>query len=180
MPTVLQRQGIFTEAIGGRVPMIFDPATTQSNPAAARPAPVRRQHDPCRSDRSRGAASCSRAIPLPTSAGTANNYRRLDNETVDQDQFSVRIDHRFPGNNDQVFGRLTRFHENFIPVTPLPDGSGVADRHARPAEDDRVVVRVQLSAHLLEHASERAAHRRHAPRGRTDGGAAEHVGVGRR
>ena len=36
--------------------------------------------------------------PLPTSAGTANNYRRVDNETVDQDQFSVRIDHRFAGN----------------------------------------------------------------------------------
>ncbi len=31
--------------------------------------------------------------PLPTGAGTANNYRRVDNETVDQDQFSVRIDH---------------------------------------------------------------------------------------
>src|SRR5262249_60093414 len=25
VPTVLQRQGIFTEAIGGRVPQIFDP-----------------------------------------------------------------------------------------------------------------------------------------------------------
>ena len=30
------------------------------------------------------------AYPLPTSAGTANNYRRVDNEKVDQDQFSVR------------------------------------------------------------------------------------------
>ena len=62
--------------------------------------------------------------PLPTSAGTANNYRRTENETVDQDQFSVRIDHRFT-NRDQVFGRLTRFQEEFLPVTPLPDGSGV-------------------------------------------------------
>ena len=68
--------------------------------------------------------SCER-YPLPTSPGTANNYRRLDNERVDQDQFSVRIDHRFPANRDQVFGRLTRFQEEFIPVTPLPDGSGV-------------------------------------------------------
>jgi hypothetical protein len=63
--------------------------------------------------------------PLPTSAGTANNYRRVDNETVDQDQFSVRIDHRFPANRSLVFGRLTRFREGFIPVTPLPEGSGV-------------------------------------------------------
>ena len=46
--------------------------------------------------------------PLPTSAGTANNYRRVGDETVDQDQFSVRIDHRFATNRDQVFGRLTR------------------------------------------------------------------------
>jgi hypothetical protein len=64
--------------------------------------------------------------PLPTGTGTANNYRRVDNETVDQDQFSLRIDHRFPTNKDQVFGRLTRFREAFIPVTPLSEGSGVA------------------------------------------------------
>ena len=64
--------------------------------------------------------------PLPTSAGTANNYRRVGRtRRVDQDQFSVRIDHRCPTNRDQVFGRLTRFREEFIPVTPLPDGSGV-------------------------------------------------------
>ena len=63
--------------------------------------------------------------PRPTSAGAANNFRRLENETVDQDQVSVRLDHRLPGNRDQVFGRLTRFRESFVPVTPLPDGSGV-------------------------------------------------------
>jgi hypothetical protein len=44
---------------------------------------------------------------------------------VDQDQLSARVDHRFATNNDQVFGRLTRFRESFIPVTPLPEGSGV-------------------------------------------------------
>ena len=62
---------------------------------------------------------------MPTSAGTANNYRRVENDTVDQDQFSVRLDQRFPGNRDHVLGRLTRFEETFLPVTPLPDGSGV-------------------------------------------------------
>jgi hypothetical protein len=62
--------------------------------------------------------------PLPTSAGTANNYRRTGDEAVDQDQFSLRLDHRFT-TRDQVFGRLTRFQEQFLPVTPLPDGSGV-------------------------------------------------------
>src|SRR4029077_10990980 len=33
VPTVLQRQGIFTEAIAGRVPAIFDPRTGNSNRA---------------------------------------------------------------------------------------------------------------------------------------------------
>ena len=125
VPTILQRQGIFTEAIGTRVPSIFDPATTHANPGGGA---TRTQFpgnaipgdriDPV-------AGELLSHYPLPTSAGTANNYRRLDNETVDQDQFNVRVDHHFPGNRDQVFGRLTRFQENFIPVTPLPDGSGV-------------------------------------------------------
>ena len=35
VPTLLQRQGIFTEAIGGRVPAIYDPATTVPAATAA-------------------------------------------------------------------------------------------------------------------------------------------------
>jgi len=125
VPTLLQRQGIFTEAIAGRVPAIYDPATTAPGPTGGTTrAPFAGNTIPDgRID------PVARALlshyPLPTSAGTANNYRRVDNETVDQDQFSLRIDHRFPSNRDQVFARLTRFHEDFIPVTPFPDGSGV-------------------------------------------------------
>src|SRR5262249_42942025 len=33
-------------------------------------------------------------FPLPTSAGAANNFRRVANEGTDQDQFDVRLDHR--------------------------------------------------------------------------------------
>jgi hypothetical protein len=66
-----------------------------------------------------------RRYPLPTSAGTANNYRRVADETVNQDQFSLRVDHHSATNRDQIFGRLTRFREKFLPVTPLPDGSGI-------------------------------------------------------
>jgi hypothetical protein len=125
VPTLLQRQGIFTEAIGGRLPAIYDPATTA--PAAdgglirlpfvngvipaARLDPV--------------AASLLQRYPLPTTAGTANNYRRTDVETDDQDQFDVRIDHRWSPHADQVFARLSYVNGRFIPVTPLPDGSGV-------------------------------------------------------
>ncbi|MBI2188350.1 MAG: carboxypeptidase regulatory-like domain-containing protein [Acidobacteria bacterium] len=132
VPTVLQRQGIFTEAIAGRVPAIYDPATTTcGGGGVTRTAfpdgtiPVERM-DPV-------ARALLERYPLPTSAGTANNYRRTENETVDQDQFSLRIDHRFT-NRDQMFGRLTRFQEEFLPVTPLPDGSGVTSGTLGPQD----------------------------------------------
>jgi hypothetical protein len=118
VPTLLQRQGIFTEAIGGRVPAIFDPA---SAPGAGRSAftnntiPLDRM-DPI-------ALALLQRYPLATASGTSNNYSRTDNEIDDQDQWDVRLDHRF-SNRDQAFGRLTHFRDGFIPVTPLPDGSG--------------------------------------------------------
>ncbi len=121
VPTVLQRQGIFTEAIGGRVAVIYDPATGVAGanriPFAGNVIPLDR-FDPA-------AKALLERYPLPTSAGTANNYRRLDTETVDQDQIGGRIDHRVSV-VDQLFGRFTYFRETFIPVLPLPDGSGLA------------------------------------------------------
>ena len=42
----------------------------------------------------------------------------------DRAEVGRRVDHRVTS-RDQVFGRLTRFSESFVPVTPLPDGSGV-------------------------------------------------------
>ncbi|MGE3508220.1 MAG: carboxypeptidase regulatory-like domain-containing protein, partial [Vicinamibacterales bacterium] len=119
VPTVLQRQGVFTEAIGGRVPAIYDPATTVGTWRSQFPGnaiPVDRM-DPV-------AVALLQRYPLPTSGGTANNYRRVGDEAQDQDQVSVRIDQQSVDSSDRVFGRLTRFAETFIPVTPLPDGSG--------------------------------------------------------
>lgn len=123
VPSMLQRRGIFTEAIGGRVPVLYDPSTTAAvaggvtrTPFPDNVIPIERI-DPV-------ARLLLDRYPRPTGDGTANNYRRTANETVDQDQFSLRIDHRFT-HLDQVFGRLTRFQETFLPVTPLPDGSGV-------------------------------------------------------
>ena len=122
VPTVLQRQGIFTESIGGRVPAIYDPATTVAGgttftrtPFANGTIPIDRM-DPV-------AVALLARFPLPTSAGTANNYRRTGNEVDDQNQFDVRIDHGF-GGKDQAFGRLSHFRGAFLPVTPLPEGSG--------------------------------------------------------
>jgi len=119
VPTLLQRQGIFTEAIAGRVPLIYDPATTvgSTRSAFAGNAIPSNRLDPV-------ALALLNRYPLPTSAGTANNYGRTDSEIDNQDQWDVRLDHRFASNRDQVFGRLTFFRDGFVPVTPLPDGSG--------------------------------------------------------
>jgi hypothetical protein len=114
VPTTLQRQGVFTEAIAGRVPAIYDPITRQ--PFGGNAIPLSR-FDPV-------ARTLLDRYPQPTSGGTANNFSRTANEMVDQDLISARVDHQ-PAGRDQVFARLTRFNETFIPVTPLPDGSGV-------------------------------------------------------
>src|SRR4030095_9773891 len=69
------------------------------------------------------AASLLQRYPNPTSSGAANNFTRIGNEPDDQDQFDVRIDHRFSA-NDQIFGRFSYAKDITDPVTPLPDGSG--------------------------------------------------------
>ena len=106
------------------MPAIYDPATTVQGPGG-----TTRTRSPGTRFRSsawtRSRCELLARYPLPTSAGTANNYRRTDDESVDQDLFSLRLDHRLGTGRDRVFGRLTRFLEDFVPVTPLPDGSGV-------------------------------------------------------
>jgi hypothetical protein len=119
VPTALQRNGVFTEAIAGKVPVIYDPGTTSDGkrtafPGNSIPADL---IDPV-------AASLLQRYPLPTSSGTANNFRRTAAEADDQDQWDARIDHRFSG-ADQLFGRLSNFYDRFDPVTPLSEGSGV-------------------------------------------------------
>jgi hypothetical protein len=119
VPTLLQRQGIFTEAIAGGVPVIYDPATTVG--AARSPFPG----NAIPANRIDAVAlSLLHRYPQPTTGGTANNYSRTLGEGDDQDQWDVRIDHKFTP-HDQAFGRLTYFRDGFIPVTPLPEGSGV-------------------------------------------------------
>ncbi|MEQ1728951.1 MAG: carboxypeptidase-like regulatory domain-containing protein, partial [Vicinamibacterales bacterium] len=101
VPTLLQRQGVFTEAIGGRVPVIFDPATTVGNVRtqfAGSTIPANRI-DPV-------ALALLTRYPLPTGSGTANNFQRVGDEVQDQDQFSVRLDQQFADNRDHIFGRL--------------------------------------------------------------------------
>jgi hypothetical protein len=123
VPTLLQRQGIFTEAIGGRVPVIYDPRTTIIAGTGATRSPFPNNAIPA--DRIDAVArALLERYPLPTSGGTANNYQRLDNEINDQDQLDARIDQRLTA-RDRVFARLSHFRDRFTPVTPLPEGSGV-------------------------------------------------------
>ncbi|MFN0087360.1 MAG: carboxypeptidase regulatory-like domain-containing protein, partial [Blastocatellia bacterium] len=61
--------------------------------------------------------------PPPTAPGAANNYTRIGNEALNQNQFDARLDHRFSG-RDQIFGRYSYARDLSDPVTPLPDGSG--------------------------------------------------------
>lgn len=118
VPTALQRQGIFTEAIAGRVPVIYDPSTTAGAARSPFPGNVipRSAMDPV-------ALALLDRYPAPTSAGTANNYTRTADEVVDQDQGDIRLDHTFAA-GDQVFARLTHFRDRSEPVAALPDGGG--------------------------------------------------------
>jgi len=119
VPTVLQRQGIFTEAIAGKVPVIYDPSTTVGSTRTPFPNNTipQGQIDPV-------ASAMMQRYPLPTSAGTANNYSRTANEIDNQEQGDVRLDHKFASGRDQAFGRLTYFADHALPVTAFSDGSG--------------------------------------------------------
>ncbi len=105
VPTVAQRNGVFTQTI-------FDPTTHNPIPGnTIQPS----QFDPI------GAQVLSH-YPLPNVSG-ANNFVRTGTEPDNQDQADFRID-RYFGEKHRVFGRYTIFHDDDTPVTPLPDGSG--------------------------------------------------------
>src|SRR5262249_920597 len=61
--------------------------------------------------------------PLPTTTGQANNFSRIANEPDNQDQFDIRLDHRF-SSRDQIFGRYSYFKDFSSPVTAFANGSG--------------------------------------------------------
>lgn len=129
VPTVLQRRGVFTEPIAGRAPAIFDPLTTVGASRSAFPGNVipEARLDPV-------ARHLLERYPLPTAPGTANNYRRVGRERADQHQLSGRIDAQFGAGRDAAFLRVTRFAESFVPVSPLPDGSGATTGTLGPQE----------------------------------------------
>jgi hypothetical protein len=123
VPTLLQRQGIFTEKISGVVPTIYDPATTTAKAGGGYTRTPFTNNTIPSTSMDPVALQLLNRFPPPTSSGTANNYTRSGNEPDDLDQFDVRIDHRF-SSRDHVFGRYSYAIDKSSPVTPLPDGSG--------------------------------------------------------
>lgn len=107
VPTLNQRQGIFTQAI-------YDPATDPRTQFPNNTLPASRL-DPI-------GVQALQHYPLPNVAG-ANNFVRTATEPDNQDQADFRVD-RYAGERHRVLGRYTLFRDDDSPVTPLPDGSG--------------------------------------------------------
>jgi hypothetical protein len=107
VPTLAQRQGIFTQPI-------FDPASSPRMQFVNNTIPA------TRSDAL--GLQALQHYPLPNLTG-ANNFTRTATEPDNQDQADFRVD-RYFGEKHRVFGRYTFFRDNDAPVTPLPDGSG--------------------------------------------------------
>ncbi len=107
VPTLAQRQGIFTQAI-------FDPNTSPRTQFLNNTIPADR-FNPI-------ANQILQHYPQPNVAG-ANNFVRTATEPDDQDQADFRLD-RYFGGKHRVFGRYSFFRDDDTPVTPLPEGSG--------------------------------------------------------
>ncbi len=105
VPTLAQRQGIFTQTI-------TDPTTRSPFPNNTIPAS---RFEPL-------SLQLLQHYPLPNVTGTSN-YVRTATEPDNQDQTDFRID-RYFGAKHRVFARYTFFGDDDTPVTPLPDGSG--------------------------------------------------------
>jgi len=128
VPTLLERQGNFTELYGTTTAVLYDPATTVGTARSAfSPVNVIPQDriDPA-------ALAVLNRFPLPTKppsktgigpAGIGFNFTLVGNDQDHQNQFDMRIDHRF-SDRDQIFARYSYFHDVDQPVPFLPDGSG--------------------------------------------------------
>src|SRR5215510_12702568 len=120
VPTTLQRQGIFSTPI-------YDPSTTRQTASGL--VRDRFLNDTIPLDRFDPAArAVLNRYPLANvfvngREAIANNYVRVGNETTNQDQFGLRLDHSLNA-NQRLFGRYEYLRDDSQPISPLPDGSG--------------------------------------------------------
>jgi hypothetical protein len=129
VPTVAERGGDFSALLGANLG--FNVTDTDGNPVPARAGMITRPSDRAPwagnkipvSSFDPVAAALLDLYPQPTSSAAANNFSRAGNEPDTQNQFDLRLDHRFSGSN-QVFGRYSYAKDFTEPVTPLPAGYG--------------------------------------------------------
>lgn len=120
IPVSAQKRGVFTQAI-------FDPRTTRQTSSGYARDPFPLNTIPASVVDPATSAVVGR-YPAPNvfsgaNEATANNYRRIGNDTTAQDQFDLRLD-RYFGSRHKIFGRYTYLRDDSTPATPLPDGSG--------------------------------------------------------
>ena len=120
VPTSAQKRGVFTQPI-------FDPrSTTQTASGYVRNAFANNTIPTTAFDPA--TLAVLERYPAPNvfsgaNEATANNYRRVGNDSTAQDQFDVRVD-RYFGSRQKVFGRYSYLRDDSEPATPFPDGSG--------------------------------------------------------
>ena len=120
VPTSAQMRGAFTQPV-------FDPRTTRQTEFGFARDPFPLNTVPAGAIDAATAAVVGR-YPAPnvlsgTNEATANNYRRVGNDTTAQDQFDARLD-RYFGARHRLFARYAYLRDSSSPATPLPDGSG--------------------------------------------------------
>jgi len=123
VPTILERQGNFTELYGSTTPVLYDPATTVQNGSGFTRSPFSPTNILPTTRIDPAALAVLNRYPLPTKSGTANNFTLVGNDQDHQNQFDTRVDDKF-SERDQTFGRYSYFHDVDQPVSFLPDGSG--------------------------------------------------------
>lgn len=124
VPTLLERQGNFTELYGATKPVLYDPATTVQAGSVATRLPFSPTNIIPLSRIDPAVLAVLDHYPLPTESGTANNFTLVDNDQEHQNQFDVRVDQKI-SDRDQIFGRYSYFKDVDQPVPFLPDGSGL-------------------------------------------------------
>ena len=130
VPTLAQRNGNFSTSLGANIgtATVLD---TNGDVVALRVGQIFRPSDKRAyagnvvppADFDQTTLQLLRRYPLPTATGVANNFTRVGNEEQKQNQFDVRIDHRFT-DASTVFGRYSFAKDLSVPVTPFAEGSG--------------------------------------------------------
>ncbi|MDQ3652302.1 MAG: TonB-dependent receptor [Acidobacteriota bacterium] len=107
VPTLLQRQGNFSELLPGRV--IYDPLTGQPFPGNIIP----------QSRFSNVSRNILAVVPQPTNSGLQQNYLATTSTTGEQDSWSIKLNHSFSSKH-LINGYYSRQNLSSLVDGPLP------------------------------------------------------------